>query len=904
MSYKAVFLASAAVFAILPQVAMAQGTPPAQPAPATAAAPAPEGDDVIIVTGLRRSLQSAQAIKRNSDQIVDSVVAEDIGKLPDINVSDSLARITGVQVNRANGEAGAVLIRGLDQFVTTYNGRDIFTAEARRVATQDFPAGGVAALEVFKSSSANLIEPGLAGLINVRSRRPFDFKGLEIAGAVNAIYTDQRKAYDWNGNLLVSDRWESGIGEFGALVNVSYTTLRYLDSARFDGGFIERGTLDSPGVFRRANSDAERASPNAIRYPDGVGIFYGQGDRQRPSVNAALQWKPTPDLEFYFDGLYQGFRRQVSDHLLFVPLFGDGRFTNVVLRPGGTAVQSLTSTNSVRPELFQAATNERTDTYQFAVGGVWTGERLKLSADVAHTDTNFNLSIYSLDTAFARSPVVNVNFDVPRGDGGVEFNFVDFDTRNPANFVYRGFFDRQLVARGDDIQARVDLEYDTQLSFLPKLYVGGRFVDKNGSFQNGERYSPQEGLRLGLSSLPLDIGILPGGFRGSDIQPTRQWAGPLRESIRDNVGRLRTLAGFAAGEPPGNPLQAFTANEKSYAAYGQLRYEFGVGVPIDGLVGIRVVRTEEVLNGTSRVTTGGVEQFVPAVGRNNYTDYLPNASLRARFTDALQLRLAFSQTRTRPEFGQLNPSLVIDPPGGNSFRTARGGNAGLKPVKSDNYDATLEYYFSPTGSASVGVFRRNIDGFISGFSTFITDPVYGQLRVDRPENSGQGKLEGVEAAFTTFFDFGFLPEWAKGFGVQANFTYTSGDRGVPPTLGTGITQRFGFEGVSKYTYNLIGLYEKNGVSARLAYNHRSDFPNSFELNGSGGSFAGEFTSGISRLDFSLSYTPVPNLTLAVDASNLLGQPFRNFRNYDTTGRFPRDVRYEERVYSVGVRFRL
>ena len=110
--------------------------------------------------------------------------------------------------------------------------------------------------------------------------------------------------------------------------------------------------------------------------------------------------------------------------------------------------------------------------------------------------------------------------------------------------------------------------------------------------------------------------------------------------------------------------------------------------------------------------------------------------------------------------------------------------------------------------------------------------------------------------------------------------------------------------MSKYTYNLIGLYEKNGISARLAYNHRSDFPTFFDNNGNGGSYAGEFTSGVSRLDFSLSYTPVPNITLAVDASNLLGQPFRNYRNFSSTESFPRDVRYEERVYSVGVRFRL
>ena len=161
---------------------------PAEPsasAPQAAAAPA-EDSETIVVTGLRRSLQSAQNIKRNSDQIVDAIVAEDIGKLPDVAVSDTAARIPGIQVERSGGEASNVLLRGLDEvyYTTTYNGREIFTAETRSVALQDFPAGGISAIEAFKTSTANLVEPGLAGLVNVRSRRPFDFKGMEIAGSI------------------------------------------------------------------------------------------------------------------------------------------------------------------------------------------------------------------------------------------------------------------------------------------------------------------------------------------------------------------------------------------------------------------------------------------------------------------------------------------------------------------------------------------------------------------------------------------------------------------------------------------------------------------------------------------------------------------------------------------------
>ena len=148
--------------------ATAQQSPsdPAQnaDAPQSPQAAAGTGDDGIVVTGLRRALQSARNIKRNSDQVVDAVVADDIGKLPDITVSDTAARIPGVMVERSRGEASRVLVRGFDNtyYTTTYNGREIFTAETRSVALQDFPSGAIAAIEAFKTSTANLVEPGIA----------------------------------------------------------------------------------------------------------------------------------------------------------------------------------------------------------------------------------------------------------------------------------------------------------------------------------------------------------------------------------------------------------------------------------------------------------------------------------------------------------------------------------------------------------------------------------------------------------------------------------------------------------------------------------------------------------------------------------------------------------------------
>ena len=178
---------------------------------------------VIVVKGYRASLRSAQQIKRRSDSIVDAVVAEDIGKLPDVNAAESLARLPGIQIVHGSDEGSGVLVRGLPDVATTVNGRDISTAELRRVQLQDFPSGALAGMEVYKSGTADLLEPGLAGLINVRTRRPFDFKGFEIDGAVRETYNDQNEKFNTNGNVLITDRWTTGAGEMGALLNLSYT---------------------------------------------------------------------------------------------------------------------------------------------------------------------------------------------------------------------------------------------------------------------------------------------------------------------------------------------------------------------------------------------------------------------------------------------------------------------------------------------------------------------------------------------------------------------------------------------------------------------------------------------------------------------------------------------------------
>ncbi|GGB41110.1 TonB-dependent receptor [Sphingomonas metalli] len=891
-----------------PEVASDQSVSPTAPADAVQNAPAEDGSE-IVVTGLRRSLESAQAIKRTSDGIVDAVVAQDIGKLPDTFASSALQRVAGVAVTRGGGEAAGVTVRGLPDLTTTYNGRQIFTAEGRYVQIQDFPAGTVAALEVYKSGLANMIEGGIAGSINVRGRKPFDFNGFELSGSLNAVLSQQSKNIAPNGNLLISDRWQTGIGEMGLLLNASYVGINFLDSTREQSLVIATTTA----------ANAPAAGPG-LRYPDAQGIFLGYGARYRPSANAAFQWRPTPELEIYADGLYQGFRSKDYNRYLFMPIFGDIRLSNVTTIPNTNQILSATVTGAVRPDGYTGSFNGKTDTYQGGVGAVWKKDRLQISADVAYTNSKYRADLVNVDYAFASSPVRDVVFEEPH-DGGPTQTFVNFDITNPANFISRGLYQELLEVGGKDWQSRADLQYDFDEGFLKRIQVGIRYSDRDANRDFGNFYVNNEGSGIPLTSLPgAVVRTSQPGFAYNDANRNRAYAALTRDSIRDNLVALRQFFGTPAGLPAFNPTDNFRANEKSYTAYGQVKYGFDLGsTVIDGLVGLRAIKTKTRISGFSRVEdTGGAVTFPAIEARNEQTDYLPNASARVAFTDKLQLRLAYTQTRTRPNFFDLRPNTTLfqppilapgDPCLTNPStadcveRLRRGGSAGnpnLRSLTSDNYDASLEWYFSRTGSFTAAVFRHDANGFLAT----VDDRSAAGLRIARPVNLGNTRLQGAELQFTSFLDIDGLPEWAKGFGLQANGTYIDAKGDLQPNFAATLNnEQQPFPGVSRWAYNLIALYERPVFSARLAYNYRSKFVNYYSLEAFDPIAHPITERGRGQLDFSTSVTPVPNITIAFDIVNLLGNPLQRYRPYDTGDIYTRQILYLERSYSLGIRFR-
>ncbi|MFT4076918.1 MAG: TonB-dependent receptor [Asticcacaulis sp.] len=850
---------------------------------------------VVVVKGYRASLRSAQAIKRRSDSIVDAVVAEDIGKLPDVNAAESLARLPGIQIVHGSDEGSGVLVRGLPDVATTVNGRDISTAELRRVQLQDFPSGALAGMEVYKSGSADLLEPGLAGLINVRTRRPFDFTGFEIDGAIRETYNDQNDKFNTNGNVLITDRWSTSHGDIGALLNLSYTEQDFRNAVRWADGYIASATVDG----------------QTIRYPNSVGVYMDTGHRWRPSANATLQWKPNDQVEVYADLLWQAYRAEHWNDWAQAPLW-NGTKSNVVLQEGTDQVLSMTNTGG-DPILFYRSTGfDRTDTQQIAVGGSWTNGRLKLSTDLAYTNSLYESSSWSLDSAIKQSYPIDVNFV---SDGGTAWNAVGLDVSDPSQYIWRGYYESIYKVGGNGIQWRGDAVYDTDWGIFKQIKAGLRYSDRNAFLESNSRYGWVLPLAIPFDSIGVgDLSLTQDTFRGGE-QGFRNYLQPSRAGIVDNISTLLadTRAALAEMGDTGGVanwqadlmpyVSGFRAKEATRTGYLQGRYETHFfNSDVDGNIGIRVVNTMSKNFGVSSITWNDVTTVTNNSLTQNYIDVLPNVSMRLKPTSDMQIRLGITKTRTRPDFSQLNPTLSIGQNKGEDadLYDAKGstGNMDLKPLTSTNYDITWEYYPSGNTSASVAVFYHDLWGFISNYNIVVQDPTYGTMLINRPENAGSGKIKGVEVAGQTFLDF--LPGVWNGFGVQANLTYIDAYNELPDTFGTA-GQMVKIPGVSNWSYNLALFYEKGKISTRLSYNGRSRWINSYDNRS--GAWEGEGTESVNRLDYSFSYSPNDTYTINFDASNILAQPFHNFHEYEGGKQFVRDIRDEGRYYGLSLRFK-
>ncbi len=859
----------------------------------------------VVVRGVRGSVMSAQNLKMDSQQVVDSIVAEDIGKLPDNSVAEALQRVTGVQIARANGEASTVVVRGLPEVVTTLNGRNIFTTTGRGVSLADIPADLLSRVDVKKSASSEDIEGGIAGVIDVYLRRPFDFDdGLTVAGGLRGVYSEQAESTDPIGSLTANNNWSTDAGDFGAMLSVSYQDRGYMDQVNFVTAPFNHEIANVSGT--PANADEPTLIPRVI------GSYFRYGDRNRTSANGAFQFSPNSDSEYYAEFFHVGYE-QDSQWNFWVPLPDWGNVEGVFpgelteYKPGTNVAKEYVNPNAPGTITSNQAFFNSSDTTQVAFGGEWRFDDLTVTSDLAYTQSEADNRSFILDLIFFPQ---QVTYDFSKNGSGIsDVTFAtgdgsEFDLFDESMYELTQFFDQRGRQEGEEIAWKTDFNLDLASEGLTSVDFGVRLSERTAFNQEADTGgSPnQSGGVVPLTDFPGLADRTPSGFMSDVVSlNTDQWLTPNREYLLNNRTEIREALGYdpLPEGPEFIPELFFDNEENNYAAYAKANYDIEVGgLRLDGQFGGRFVRLESSLSGTS-VVDGTPE----AVASDSTDDkFLPSASARLELRDDLYLRAAASQTITRPAFADLNPSTAyFQPTPTQSFGTGTGGNPELESVESSNFDMSLEWYFSDAGSATAGFFTRDIDGYIQAYaSEEMRDGV--PFEVTRPQNTGSGTLEGIELAYTRFFDQ--LPGAWAGLGVQANVTFLDGEAETPPDA-DGNTEMQPLQNVSDESFNLIGLYEWEKFSARLAYNWRSEYFLSFNAAGDqpGNSVVVEETDS---LDLAMNYEFNDNFTFSVEATNLTDSVYNDYFGGDSSADkslYPRDTFARERTYSVGVRFR-
>jgi TonB-dependent receptor len=935
---------------------------------AETAAAEPQAVDEIVVTGMRQSLQSAVTMKQQTMEIVDSIRAEDIGKLPDPNVAETLTRIPGVQGYRYGGEGASpvgqgsgLTIRGLSGLTASQvDGRAYFTAGSREFNIESAIPGMIAGLDVYKNPSAEHIEGGIGGLINVRTRRPFDFDGFEASVSVGGRYNELTKSVQPEYFGLVSNRWKVGDGEIGLLLAANYQkSFNRSDSAPGPGGTQLRRAIRADSAEYLANTSLNRAyvgrsdvtylanvaDPFAFSAADrqnlismsGVqtSIFQEDIRRTRKGFSGALQWKPTPELELYLDGNYTYYQYHQSYRFLFP---ADSSYAQNLTTTAFSLTEGLANRNRdggedavLSGKRFASGTflgsgmsstggdeHRPYKTYILGGGAKWSPtEKLDVNFDLAYVKADQTQDNRSVGLAQRNGLAWDVTrvMDAPQTIG-----IAGPDLASPANWLFRAY-DNGTHAVYDDkgLAARVDLIYRIESGFLQNLKFGARFGQQKSrfsAFNFGGRPLTTNGQPLAADQ---SNGIVTSGMQDLvSTSPTNWLDGKAGYSggylvftpdslLGDNVRNRFPLAGIAADASlPEVLLARRRSTEDTYAAYGVADFAF-LDDRIRGNVGVRVVRTD--FSATAMVTdaSGATPVVVPRKADTSYTDVLPSLNVTGYITPDTLLRFGYGKGLTRASAGDLNPTISVNTTNG----TGSQGNPDLKPYRADSYDLSFEKYFTSTAYVSAALFYKDIKGFAIGVEqcqTVPTAPPYsggapntcptGQYRVTQPVNAEAGSAKGLELAGQTFFTF--LPGIWQNFGVQAS--YTKVKTKLPIVIsGQRVVVRQPFQ--SDDNYSIAGLYEDSRMSARLVYTYRSDY---ILFGASANPIDGRYLKGYGLLDASVNFNIRSDLTLSVNASNIMNKaPIRYVgepgHGYNTD--ILRQYFVNGRSYGVSLRYR-
>lgn len=950
MSNKSAPRSTAAVLALLcvSSAAQAQSTTPTK---------SPENEETVqlqefVVTGLRASAIKAIEAKRESPQLQDSIVAEDIGKFPDNNLVETLQRLPGVQVtDYGRGNITAVTIRGLPDVTTTLNGRNIFTASGLALSLQDVPASLLRQVDVMKTRSASHIESGLAGVLDIQTFRPFDFAGSKVSVAAKGTYNEQRDTWDPNISALVSKRWKIGSeGKFGALLNVSYLTTTYRDQSATSGAEVPfaKGAQPPPAwpePYARIFPDvvpwqaglqnglptapgSKIGNPGAqVEYVlsrDAIFFVDGTGKTKRPAANLSLQYSPNKDSEYTAELFYLGYRNKHNSNLLFsfVDWWVDWTpaTLDITLFPGTNIVQKRNYIGNVYSFTSGDFTTGKTDSYQYSLGGRWTiTPNFSMKSEFLYQESIYHGTNYFSRTIRDVRNDVSVNFNAK--DGVPAFKYLDVasttnvnegNVADPSTWAVKDdggvpeVWDQGFRNAGDALTFTHEGQLHTDWPLIKKLKFGLRLDNRRASeaarFAEGDRLAGPVRLNALNSQYPGIVLVNQNFFDGRADIPV-SWANINGEYAFNHRDQLRS---FYTWRPTSrwNYKESFNIDEMTTAGYLQadeFRTEIA-GRPLTGQFGLRFVSIKTSMEFTDPTFNSTNKTF----GNAEVHRLLPSAAFSYEITNQLIARIAYGKTIRRPGFNDLNPLITYTRDVTNiGYGTASGGNPDLKPTESKNLDLALEYYFDNSSVLHATVFKRDIEGLVVGSRRRVTytdsQGPYDYI-LSQPMNASDGELKGFELGGKYYPKS--LPGFLQGLGVEASFTHLQSSQNIPLTDSKGnITgwQNTRFFLVSPNSYSVTLAYERGNLSARVSYAWRSAFHHHNEAALFANPLA-VYNSDERSLTAQISYKVAKNIIVTLEGTNLTDDIQHSYygENGRTTNAFGNWI--VGRTISLGTRF--
>jgi iron complex outermembrane receptor protein len=797
-------------------------------------APADDEDDAIIVSGFRASLENAVNEKKNNDQIVESVSAEDIGKLPDASIGESIARLPGVTSQRLNGRSNNISIRGFgpDFSQTVLNGREqTSTGDSRAVEFDQYPSEIVSQVVVYKSPTASLVGQGLVGTIDIRTVRPLDYGKQVLAVGARGTYADLgalnagSKKYGYRANATYIDQFADDT--IGLALSASYVDEPYQLQEFNAWGYAGAGTAASPAVIGGSKS------------------YVTSTQLKRLGLNGTLQFQASDTIRMTFDGFYSNFEDDQSKRGIELPLgfgaFGTTGPTGATVSDGFVTAGTFNNVQGVvRNDIFQ----RKADLYSFGYNAEYKGDDgWKAFIDVGYSRTDRNeLSIEAYSgTGFGESLGATDTIRFTSGPSGTVFD-PTLDYSNPALIrltdplgwgggvvPQAGYYNNRIIE--DELkQYRVGVEKEVE-GFFSAIKFGMNYTDRLKSLTPDEFLVRLRGGALELS-IPTGALLRPTNLSYLGLGPIVSY--DARDLIADGTLVLdRNLS-------PDIPAKAYRVSEDLMTAYLQadIDQELGSGT-LTGNIGVQAVHTDQGSSGI--VYAAGVANQARA--SVSYWDVLPSLNLSMRFDSDFVIRFAASRQIQRPRLDDLRVALsygleltnVGNCPVAIPCLSGNGGNPQLRPYRANAFDLNFEKYFGQSGVVSLQLFYKDIKSYIDrtrlpfdfdGYPLPVGSPPATLIgSIEAPFNTGGGSLYGGELAVT--LPFSNISEALDGFGVTGGVGYTKTK--IKDAQGN-VDQ---IPGYSKWVANGTAYFEKWGFNARGSVRYRSTFLGDF--TGFGGS---------------------------------------------------------------------